>query len=151
MGLRVPPVYVLAPARIGNLPGVHQGHHRQALGLLGLRLQGMVQGLGHFKRAGAALAQGLGLLDGIAHLGGQAAGLLGGALHLGGHGLRLLHHVAHLCAGAGGILHNGGQRGIGQGLGLLKNLGAGKAGQGPLHPAVVRGRQATGKDRQGRG
>ena len=99
---------VLRTARVCDLPGVHQGRNGQALGLLGLRLQGVVQGLGYLKRTGTALAQGLGLLGRIAHLGGQAAGLLGGALRLGGHGLGLLHHVAHLCAGAGGILHNGG-------------------------------------------
>ena len=61
---------VLAPARVCDLPGVHQSRHGQALRLLGLRLQGVVQGLGHFKSAVAALAQGLGLLGCIAHLGG---------------------------------------------------------------------------------
>jgi hypothetical protein len=141
---------VLAPARIGNLPGVHQGHHRQALGLLGLRLQGVVQGPGHLKRAGAVLAQGLGLLGGIAHLGRQAAGLLGGTLHLGGHGLRLLHHRLHMCAGAGGILHNGGQCAAGTG-GLLKTHALHRAGNRALHTAVVRGGQAATKPKCWRG
>ena len=96
-----------------------------------------MQGLGYLKRTGTALAQGLGLLGRIAHLGGQAAGLLGGALRLGGHGLGLLHHVAHLCGRTPCVLHDPGQHVRPQGLGLSKSLRPGKAGQGPLHPAVV--------------